>query len=306
MDRACEYLTPYFLLFFAFPSYAIVTGLFSAEGSYRRYTLTVLVVVVANILLDILLVHKMHLGVFGNGLGTVLGIYTGSVVGLVMYRRRSGKLMIRLGKLDLNRVVDLGREMWSAAVIPLAEVGVKYAAMVAIIMCTSVYATVVYTIPMHIVSVLATAGTAVAMAAGIISEKMPDGEEKIRFWIHSYVFLFVISVVMAVLSVFLMDMAIDHLIHLEDKHEWRHYMKFSMTVLSVTIPFMGLRHMNNHIFGKIKKRRIGKKIMLLSIVVRILTYVAAAIWLEYPDIYYVIAFDYIAVGAGGTALVWWF
>lgn len=44
-DLAGDYLSPFFLLFFAFPSFAIVTGLFSAEGSYRRYTLMILLVV---------------------------------------------------------------------------------------------------------------------------------------------------------------------------------------------------------------------------------------------------------------------
>lgn len=144
--------------------------------------------------------HELHMGVFGNGLGTVLGIYVGAVTGLVLYRRKSGRMMLRLKRPDLHRIIELGWEVGKAAIIPLGEAGVKYAAMFAIVACTTVYATIYYTIPMHIVSVLASAGSAVAMASAVISEKMPDSDEKIKFWTFSYKYLLIVSVAMVVLS----------------------------------------------------------------------------------------------------------
>lgn len=80
---------------------------------------------------------------------------------------------------------------------------------------------------------------------------------------------------------------------------------YSTAVLSLAIPFMGLRHMNDHVFEKITRNNLGKKIMLCSIIIRIITYVIAAMWLEYPAIYYVVTIDYALAGTAGTAIVWW-
>lgn len=109
-ELSSSYLLPFFIMFFAFPSYAIVIGLLSAEGSYKRYTAVVIATVASNIILDYVFVHGLHMGIFGNGLGTIMGIYIGALVGLAFYRRKTGALTIELYKPNIGKIYQMGKQ----------------------------------------------------------------------------------------------------------------------------------------------------------------------------------------------------
>ena len=101
-----------------------VAGLIRGEGAARMSTVMMVVLAVANIVLDPVLIYGLDMGIAGASVATVLATVISTLIGLYYYRESS---YIKLGRDDVRFDTAKMRTVLRAGVPQMAEYTVMYA-----------------------------------------------------------------------------------------------------------------------------------------------------------------------------------
>ena len=131
-----------------------VAGLIRGEGAARMSTVMMVVLAVANIVLDPVLIYGLGMGIAGASVATVLATVISTLIGLYYYRESS---YIKLGRDDVRFDTAKMRTVLRAGVPQMAEYTVMYAMNLVlnylVIWCAGSEGLAIYSVPSMVVNI---------------------------------------------------------------------------------------------------------------------------------------------------------
>lgn len=131
-----------------------VAGLIRGEGAARMSTVMMVVLAMANIILDPVLIYGMDMGIAGASVATVLATVISTLIGLYYYRESS---YIKLGRDDVRFDTAKMRTVLRAGVPQMAEYTVMYAMNLVlnylVIWCAGSEGLAIYSVPSMVVNI---------------------------------------------------------------------------------------------------------------------------------------------------------
>ena len=292
-----EFLRPLFILNFAMASNLVLMGMLAALGQRTLYLLSILITIVCEMCFTPFFIFDCGLGMFGNGLGTAVSLsFTGAMALLWIL---DGKTSIRLswGLVDWHP-----RDIWRAF-LRIKEYIVKNVAQhvgeLAIRLQLYLTYTLTYGIPMLYSSLVVIFGSGTAASTAARYRRyyaVGDADGAYRLFrdslVETFFLMAMVSAIMIGFDAMLMGIFINH----ADLEESRQVAEWTMDILLISAPFLGLRIVCRAVF--IDRPQPRKEMIVAVAFTAVRTVVLVfALWMDYPLLIYLILGERMLVGA---------
>ena len=245
-DSALQFMLPILLLSSIIFENSVLGGLLTAEGKMKVYLMGLVVMLIANIIGDRVFVNELGMGIFGNGLSTVLGAAWSLLILASWYRM--GKTKVKLSLKNFSWSLDTARSVWMHIRTFLVRHLTKDTAELLIrFMLFTTYA-VTYGVPMLFSSLIAVIGLGAGTHLSTIYRQMyavRDTDGARRLFIRSTVIIVSFTFLLALIIRAAADPLMDPFIPADAAANSKEMMVWTLGVVCFTAPFVGMKYMAN-------------------------------------------------------------
>ena len=262
-DEAFTYMLPMLALFFVLTLNSVLGGLLNAEGKFSLYVVALLLFLGGNATFDYFFLGT-GIGIFGNGLSTVIGAAISLTFELWWYL--SGRTTVKPSLKGFSWSFDVLK----SAVLRIKKFLIRHltkdiAELCIRFMLYTTY-TLSYGIPMMYSTFIATIGMgAGAYLSGEYKRLLTEGDrdEALSLFIRSSIVIVPITFVVAVFFSIFSDYLIEPFVPFDSGTDTKDIMTWTLSTLCFTAPFVGLKYLANAVTSPVG--RLSHSTLLLII-----------------------------------------
>ena len=259
--QAYMYMTPMLVMYFVMTLDSVLGGLLNAEGQYKVYVAALLIMLAGNAGFDYIFLH-MGIGMFGNGLSTVLGAAISLAFELEWYMR--GRTRVKLS----FRYFAWSLRSMMAALYRIRKILIRHLTkdISELFIRFTLYLTYTlsYGVPMMYSTLIATIG----MGAGayLSSEyerllKTGDREEVKALFLRSTVLIMLVTLSIALLFRLMAGVLVEPFVPFDSSKDSFDIMMWTLGILCFTSPFVSMKYLANAVSAPVG--RISHATLLL-------------------------------------------
>ena len=271
-DEALTYMLPMLVMFFVITLNSVLGGLLNAEGKFKVYVVALALFLGGNATFDYLFLN-MEMGIFGNGLSTVIGAALSLVFELWWYL--TGKTTIKLSMERFSWSFDVLK----SAVLRIKKFLIRHLTKDVAELCIrfSLYTTYTlsYGIPMMYSTFIATIGMgAGAYLSGEYKRLLSEGDsaEALSLFIRSSLVIVPITFVVAVIFSLSTDLLIEPFVPFDSGSDSKEIMMWTLSILCFTAPFVGLKYLANAVTAPVGRLSYSTTLLIIWAVSKVIAF----------------------------------
>ena len=254
-DAAIVYMAPMLALFFVLTLNSVLGGLLNAEGKYWVYVIALFIMLSGNATFDYYFLQT-DLGIFGNGLSTVVGASLSLMFELAYYL--TGRTRI---KLSLKNFSWSFGSLWGA-IMKIRKLLIRHLAkdIAEVFIRFSLYLTYTlsYGVPMMYSTLIATIGMGAGAYLSSEYEKIlkeGDRETALALFVRSSVVILAVTLAMSLLFRSVADILLGPFVPFDASKDSFDIMIWTLGVLCFTAPFVSLKYLANAVSAPVGRIR---------------------------------------------------